>query len=292
MSPLKEKTIAGEGSHKVLLVDIYGVISNQKQKSALGNQTDVGMVERVREILDKAEEDKGLKAMILRINTPGGTVTSSDIIFHEIMEFKNKRKIKVYAVIMDLATSGGYYIAQAADTIIAHPTSITGSIGVIAVKINANELMEKVGVDFEVVKSGEKKDFMSPFRGLSKEERRLFQNTIDSFHSRFVQTITDSRSNLNRSQVSVLADGRIYTAQEALKSGLIDRIAYMDEARDWIAGDQGVKDIKVVTYHRQGQYKNNIYSSLPSGPTVNLLNVNLNFLPQGTGTRFLYMWMP
>ena len=134
LGPLKEKTVSGKGEDKVLLVDIKGMISNKKQVSPLGVETNVGLVDQVRETLKKAESDDDVRALILRINTPGGTVTSSDIIYHEIKAFKERKNVKVYAVVMDLAASGGYYVAQAADRIIVHPTSLTGSIGVIALK--------------------------------------------------------------------------------------------------------------------------------------------------------------
>ena len=292
LGPLKEKTVSGKGDDKVLLIDIKGMISNKKQVSAFGIQTSVGLVDRVRETLKKAEDDDDVKALILRINTPGGTVTSSDIIYHEIKTFKERKKIKVYAVVMDLAASGGYYVAQAADRIIVHPTSLTGSIGVIALKVNLSGLMEKVGVDFEVVKSGAHKDFLSPFRSLTKEERLIFQETIDTLHQRFVSTIEKNRKQLNRDEIEKLADGRIYTSQQALDAKLIDQIAYMDEAEVFIKKDLGLGEMRLVIYHRAGQYKSNIYSSPPVPPSINFNFVNLNFLPESPGPNFMYLWMP
>jgi protease-4 len=292
LGPLKEKTVSGEGGNKVLLVDIKGVISNKKEVSPLGVEMNVGLVDRVREILKKAEKDEDIRALILRINTPGGTVTSSDIIYHEIKMFKGRKKIKVYAVVMDLAASGGYYVAQAADRIIAHPTSLTGSIGVIALKMNLSGLMDKVGVDFEVVKSGDHKDFLSPFRALTKNERQIFQETIDNLHQRFVSTIEDNRKQLNRDEIKKLADGRIYTSQQALDSRLIDQIAYMDEAEEFIKKDLGLDEMRLVVYHRAGQYKSNIYSSPPVPPAVNFNFINLNFMPETPGPNFMYLWMP
>lgn len=292
LGPLKEKTVSGEGDNKILLIDIKGLISNKKQVSALGVQTNVGLVDRVREILKKAEQDDDIKALILRINTPGGTVTSSDIIYHEIKTFKERKKIKVYAIVMDLAASGGYYIAQAADRIIVHPTSLTGSIGVIALKMNLSGLMEKVGVDFEVVKSGAHKDFLSPFRSLTKDERLIFQKTIDDLHQRFVSTIEDNRKQLNRDQIKKLADGRIYTSQQALDANLIDQIAYRDEAENFIQKDLSLSAMRLVIYHRAGQYKSNIYSSSPVPPSVNFNFVNLNLIPENPGLNFMYLWMP
>ncbi len=292
MTPLKEKTVSGAGDHKVLMVDIKGMISNKRTVSALGIETELGMVDRVREILKKAEKDPEIKALILRINSPGGTVTASDIIYHEIKTFKQRRNVKVYAVVMDIAASGGYYIAQAADRIIAHPTSLTGSIGVIALKMNLRGLMDKIGVDFEVVKSGDKKDFLSPFRPLTEDERKVFQETIDSLHQRFVSIIEENRKQLNRDEINGLADGRIYTSQQALKTKLIDQIAYMDEAEAFIRKDLGLDAMRMVIYHRAGQYKSNIYSSPPTPPTINFNLVNLNFIPNTPEPNFMYLWMP
>ena len=292
MSPLKEKTVSGEGGDKVLMVDIQGMISNKKPTSSLGVVRGIGMVDRVREILKKAEKDDDIKALVLRINTPGGTVTSSDIIYHEIKTFKKRKNIKVYAMVMDLAASGGYYIAQAADRIIVHPTSLTGSIGVIVLKMNLRGLMDKVGVDFEVVKSGDHKDFLSPFRSLTEKERQVLQETIDSLHQRFVSTIEENRQQLSKDEIKKLADGRIYTAQQALDSKLIDQIAYMDEAEDFIRKDLGLEEMRLVVYHRAGQYKTNIYSSTPIPPSVNINFINLNFMPDTPEPSFMYLWMP
>ncbi len=292
VSPLKEKTVSGEGGDKVLMVDIQGMISNKKQTSSLGSVTGVGMVDRISEILKKAEKDDDIKGLLLRINTPGGTVTSSDIIYHEIKAFKERKKIKVYAMVVDLAASGGYYVAQAADRIIVHPTSLTGSIGVIVLKMNLRGLMDKVGVDFEVVKSGDHKDFLSPFRSLSTKERQVLQETIDSLHHRFIATIDDNRKQLSKDEIKKLADGRIYTAQQALDSKLVDQIAYMDEAEDFIQKDLGLKEMKLVIYHRAGQHKTNIYSSSPMPPAVNVNFINLNFMPDTPEPSFMYLWMP
>ncbi len=292
ISPLKEKVIFGKGNDKVLLIDIDGVIGNKKKESSLGSTTEVGLVERVREVLKKAKEDNEIKGIILRINSPGGTVTSSDVIYHELKVFKEEKNIKSYTMIMDLAASGGYYIAQASDKIFAHPTSLTGSIGVIALKVNLDELMDKIGVDLEVVKSGDKKDFLSPFRPLTKEERVLFQDTIDSFHKRFVQIIANNRKMLSFAEIEKLADGRVYTAEQALNEKLIDQIVYLDEAIELVQKDLKLNEIKVVTYHRPGDYKNNLYSAVPKSPSINVLNFNINLLPHSTEPNFLYMWMP
>ncbi len=292
IAPLKEKTLMGKGPGKVLLLDIEGFIGNMKKRSFTGATIQVGMVERVREALMKAEEDGDIKALLLRINTPGGTVTSSDIIYHEIKMFKKQKNIKVYVSVVDMAASGGYYIAMAGDKVVGHPTSLTGSIGVIAVKVNAGELMQKIGVDWEVVKSAEKKDFLSPLRPLTDEERKLFQFTIDSYHARFTEVIAENRPKLDLEQVKTLADGQVYNAKQALDAGLIDKIGYLDDTVNLIQEELGLSDPKVVTYHRPGEYKSNIYSSIPAPTTINLLNIDLGLNLPTTTPHFMYMWMP
>ena len=292
IKPLEEKTLLGKSSEKVLLLDIQGLISNQDQRALTGFPIKKGMVETVREILMKAEEDDKIKALLLRINSPGGTVTSSDIIYHEILSFKKRKKIKVYVSIVDVAASGGYYIAMAGDTLTAHPTSLTGSIGVIAVKVNVSGLMEKIGVGWEVVKSGDKKDFLSPLRALTAEEKVLFQNTIDNFHNRFVATIAENRPELNLETVRELADGRVYNSDQALDAKLIDEIGYLDDTVRLIGKEMSIKDPKVITYHRPGEYKSNLYSSLPHSPNINLLNIDLGLNLDRTSPHFMYLWMP
>lgn len=289
-APLREATVSGKGQAKVLLVDISGVISDSKKKSFVGSPVEGGMVETVREIISRAEKDEDIKALWLRINSPGGTVTASDMIYHELKTFKGKKKIKIYVTIMDMAASGGYYIAMAGDKIIAHPTSITGSIGVIAMKVNLQGLLEKVGVDFEVVKSGDKKDFLSPLRPFTDEERKLFQETIDSYHRRFVGIIAENRQGLGFDAVKTLADGRVFTADQALDAKLIDRIGYFDDVEEFIKSDLGLSEIKVVTYHRPGDYKANVYSSFPQTPVINLINIDMDF--QSSAPYFMYLWMP
>jgi protease IV len=291
VSALKEKEVFGDGSKKILLIDIQGTISTGSSRSPLGSLVETGMPARIREVLEKAEEDKDIKGLILRINSPGGTVTASDIIYHELKEFKKRNQIKVYAVIMDLAASGGYYIAMAADKIIAHPTSITGSIGVIALKPTINGLMEKLGVGVEVVKSVDKKDFMSPWRPFTVEERRLFQETIDGFHQRFIEIIAENRSELTIDQVKQFADGRIFDSQKSIDNKLIDGVGYLDDAIDSIQKDLGLESISVVTYFRPGNYKNNIYSALNKTTNISLFNMklspSLDFNPV-----FMYLWTP
>ena len=280
----------GSGDEKILLIDIDGPISNRPKKTLVGFQSETGMVDRIREILKKAENDKKIKGILLRINSPGGTVTSSDIIYHEIKSFKERYNVKVYVSVVDVAASGGYYIAMAGDSIMAHPTSLVGSIGVLALKINLEGLMGKVGVEWEVVKSSKKKDFMSPFRPLTKEERILFQETIDSYYNRFVDVVVLNRSRLDARAVKILADGRVYNARQALEKYLVDSIGYLEDIVKLAKKELNQPGLKVVTYGRPREYKSNYYSSMGSVPKINLINLDMGFDWNQISPQFLFLW--
>jgi len=292
LGDLEEVTIEGSGPGKILLIDFAGIINNQKNRDITGNTINLGMVENIRSILKKAEKDKEIQALLIKMNSPGGTVTASDIIFHLLKDFKDSNKVKIYVQVMDLAASGGYYVALAGDEIIAHPTSLVGSIGVIALKVNLKELMTKIGVDWEIVKSGDKKDFMSPFRSFTREERDLFQNTIDIFHQRFISTITNNRHDLDLAQVQLLADGRIFDAEQAKKLKLIDDIGYVTDTIERIKLDLNNLNLKLVTYHRSNKYQGNIYSQFKKPTSFNMINVDLGLNPNSLSPYFLYIWSP
>ncbi len=294
ISPYEEKTITGKGDNKILLIDITGFITGKSRSDITGIKREPGMVERVKEQLNKAEGDKKIKAIILRLNTPGGTVTASDIIYHELLEYKKRKGVKIIAAMMDISTSGGYYISMSADKIVAHPTTITGSIGVLALKLNVKGLFEKIGIEDETVKSGEKKDIASPFRPFSEEEKEIFQEIIDSLFQRFINVVKTGRKNLSREEIQKISDGRIYTAQQALDLKLIEQIRYTDDEIELEKKEAGIKEAKLITYHRPHQYKENIYSSNYSGApqTINILNIDMNSFADRIGTQFMYIWMP
>ncbi len=292
--PLEERVIGGKGKDKVLLVDISGMISGKKRLRAFGFKEKPSLISRVKEELEKAEEDGTIKAIVLRINSHGGTVTASDIIHHEIKEYKKRTKAIVVTQMLDVATSGGYYIATATDRIVAHPTTVTGSIGVVAFKLNAQGLMEKIGLADETVKSGDKKDIGSPLRAMTPEEREILKGIINNMYERFLEVVVEGRKEIDRERLKDIADGRIYSAKQALDLKLIDKIGYLDDAIELAKEEAGIKDAKIITYARPSDYRSNIYSSsdfqLPS--TINLINIDADTFMERFNTRFMYMWMP
>ncbi len=289
--PLQETQVSGTGKPKILLLEISGVISSQDE-DGWGAPT-TNMIARIKEQLTRATQDEEVKAVVLRINTPGGTVTASDIIHHELKTFKSNRKVPIIASIMDVGASGGYYLAAAADSVLAHPSSVTGSIGVIMLTMNAKGLLEKVGVEATAVISGPRKDMGSPFRTMTAEERAIFQSVIDSFYQRFLSVVQEGRPQLEMEAIRKLADGRIYTGDQAKAAGLVDDIGYLDDAVELAKKRAGLTEARVVTYRRPGEYKNNIYSKiLTPGPLASLGNLDLLSFVRGGAPQFMYLWMP
>ena len=205
---------------------------------------------------------------------------------------RKKTGNKVVACIMDLGASGGYYVAVSADRIVAHPTTVTGSIGVIMLNLSVEGLLQKIGVKDTSIKTGEHKDMGSPLKTMTEEERKIFQGILDNMYERFLSVIAENRKNLTQEKLRSLADGRIYTAQQALEYGLIDQIGYLDEAITLAKQEVGLTTARVVVYHRPGAYKNNIYSQLSNSSfsTINLLNIDLKTFVRSGTPSFISLW--
>jgi protease-4 len=289
--PLHEKTVQGTATEKILMLNVSGIIAEKPGNGSFGISEDI--VARIKEELTMAAEDGQIKALLLRINSPGGTVTASDVIYHELTAFKIRRKVPIVAVIMDVGASGGYYVASSADRIVAHPTSVTGSVGVIMLRVNAEGLLQKIGVEAGTIKSGAKKDIGSPFRAMSEEEREIFQTMINGFQSRFLEVVAKGRSALSPDRLKLIADGRVLTGPQAVQLGLADQIGYLDDGIAAAKQLAGLADARVVIYARPGAYRHNIYSESP-GPSAleALANLDLMGLVRGGTPQFLYLWMP
>jgi len=297
ITPLQEIVLEGSGNEKIVIMDISGVISEDQKGGGGGiggGFPEPGMIAQIKEELLKAEKDKHVRAVLLRINSPGGTVTASDLIYHELMRFKEKTGKKVIASIGGIGASGAYYISSAADQIVAHPTAITGSIGVIMLHLNLQGLLEKIGVGAEAIKSGQQKDTGSPFREMTPEDRRILQGMIDTLQKRFLSVVLQGRKGMDKEQLKLISDGRIFTTDEAKKLGLIDQIGYIDSAIDLAKQEAGIKEARVILYRRPSQYANNIYSSARFFQQPDLLSIAplAKELLQDRSLNFFYLWMP
>ncbi len=291
--PLEEYTIEGSAREKILVIPIRGVLADSPRESLLRSRPSV--VQEVVSHLRKAEEDENIKALLLKVDSPGGTVTASDLLYHEIMRFKEHSGAKVVASLMGVAASGGYYVALPADSIVAHPTTVTGSVGVIFIKPKVSGLMVKLGLDVEVDKSGKNKDMGSPFRNSTDEEREIAQSLIDGLAGRFLRLVETHRR-LETVRLHNVASARIYLADEALTLGLVDQIGYLNDAIDRAKKLAELPDdARVVVYRRTEYSDDNLYNSnvavSESGP-LRLMDLgileSLNVLPSG----FYYLWLP
>ena len=184
--------VKSRAKEKILIVDVSGILGTTLSYGLLDREGDI--LSQVYHRLQLAAEDPYVRGIILRVDTPGGEVTASDILYNEIVKFRERTKKPVVALMMGMATSGGYYVASASDHIIAHPSTITGSIGVISIFPNLKELFSKVGVEVNVIKSGELKDSGSVFREMTEEEKELFRGIIDELYQKFLDVVVQGRA--------------------------------------------------------------------------------------------------
>jgi len=274
---------------KVVVVDVDGLLFNARGEGLFGPHDNP--VSLFVEKIDKAQKDTDVRAVVLRINSPGGGVTASDTMYRRLAEMKKERKVPVVAAIEDVGASGAYYIACGADTIIAAPTSVTGSIGVIVQTFSLSGTMAKLGIDTKAITSGPMKDMASPFKPLSPEDQKVLQQMVTEFYGRFVDVVAAGRPKLKRDDVKKLADGRIYTGEQALADGLVDATGDVKTAVAEAKKLAGLKAAKVVMYDRPYGYKANVYSAAPlGGMQINLLNVSMPGLMTWLEPQFLYLW--
>lgn len=221
-----ERWIAGEGPDKIALVRLTGPISNEGGGLAIfGRATSA---RRVVELLERARRDAAVKAVVVELNTPGGSVVASARIHAKIQELRRAGK-PVVALLSEVAASGGYYVAVAADRIVADPSTLTGSIGVIVVLPNLEEFNRRIGVRTVVFKSGRFKDMGNPNRPVTREEETIFRTLVQEIYERFVGVVAQGRR-MDRARVRQLADGRIFTGAQAQRLGLVDALGSLDEA--------------------------------------------------------------
>jgi protease-4 len=289
---LKESELARDkgARDKIVVIDVDGALFNSRQDSWM--RQGVNPVSEFLDKLDKAAADKSVKAVVLRINSPGGSVAAADMMYHSLGQFKEKKDVPVVAFMMDLACSGAYYLACGTDGMVAQPSTVTGSIGTIMQTVSIEGTMKKIGVKTVAIKSGELKDMASPLHELSDKERVVLQGIIDGFYEQFLGVVEQGRPGLEAEAIRTLADGRVYTAPQAKKAGLIDKVGYADTAIDWAKQMGGIEKAKVVMYHRPLWTKPNIYSDTQSHSGGPLVNIDLpEFLDAGR-TQFLYLWQP
>jgi protease IV len=288
--PLKEVTIQGEGRNKILLVHISGIISAEERREAFAVRP--SMVQEVVAQLDMAAGDERVRAVVLLINTPGGSSTASDILYNEIARFKGRSEARVVASLMALATSGGYYAALAADRILAHPTSVTGSVGTVYLQPRVVGLMDKVGVEVVAFKSGEMKDMGAFFRNATEEEEAIFRSMIDQINSRFLGLVQERRE-LSPAKMRIVETARLFSAGQALDAGLIDSIGYVHDAIGQAAELAGIaEDYRVTAYRRTPTANDNVYNPSTAMAATGFAGKSVSEMLSLPAAGFYHLWSP
>ncbi len=293
---LLEHEIEGSGRDKIAWIPIHGILMHSEE----GPFSSGDMVKQAIEAIETAAADDQVKAVVLAVDTPGGGVTESDEIHHALKTLRSvdKEKDKKLVVLMGgVAASGGYYISAAADRILAQPTTITGSIGVIMEGYNLEGLLDKVGVRTEVFKSGRFKDMGSPTRPMNEGDRRLFHRLVSDMYEKFVDIVLDGRkrvtlpdkSPFDEDHLRRIADGRIYTADDALDVGLIDAIGYREDALKAARELAGISEARVVEYARRPPNLFELIGARTQPPGIQI-QLDPKTLLRAASPRLLYLW--
>ena len=291
---LEEVTVkegSGWSRPKVALIEVEGMLMNARQGGFL--QPTENKLSLFTQQMEQAARDEDVKAVVLRINSPGGTVTCSDTMYEMVKEFREKTKKPVIASTQEVAASGAYYVACGADEIVAHPTSVIGSIGVIFETFDVSRGLDKLGIKSEAIKSGDLKDMGSPFKPLAPEARAVMQGMIDEYYVRFVSVVTTNRMIADETKLRTATDGRVFSGQQALELGLVDRLGSLEDAIKLAKEKSNSPRAGVVMYKRPYGYRGSIYAdSSTRAPRANVLHLELPaedlFLPRG----FYYLWKP
>ncbi|MCM8535295.1 MAG: signal peptide peptidase SppA [Lentisphaeraceae bacterium] len=224
---------------KLAIIDITGVIMPDKNN------------ETIIEMIKAAAKDDQVKGIILNMDTPGGGVTATDVIYHEVQKLRNKGK-KVITCMQSVAASGGYYLAAGSDYIVANKTTITGSIGVIISTWNGKDMLEKIGVKPQIYKSGRLKDGLSPSRNPTAEENAIFDGMVGEMFDSFAEIVAKGRNiPLEEVKASPIGDARIFTAQQALDLKLIDQLGYLEDAIAKLESLTSTQGATIIKYKNQ-----------------------------------------
>ncbi|HEX7008408.1 MAG TPA: signal peptide peptidase SppA [Phycisphaeraceae bacterium] len=281
-------------SDRVAVIDVSGLLLSVEKPELL--QPGENPLGSLHEKLAEAADDPRVKAVILRLNTPGGTVTASDAMHREVQRFRQTTGKPVVALMMDVAASGGYYLACAADRIVAYPTTVTGSIGVIVQTLSLQPALARIGVQAQAITSGPNKEAGSPLSTLTPEHRQVLQNLVDDFYARFVEVVRHARPQIPQEEFARVTDGRVMSGEAAAALGLVDRTGDIYDAFALAKQLAGIESADLVLYHRPLQYVASPYAVAPvpaAGTQVNLVQLNVGrLLGFDTPVGVYYLWQP
>jgi protease-4 len=290
-SDLKQITVQpGEASAKVAIIEVEGMLMDERTGGLL--QATENPLSMFVQQLDQAASDDSVKAIVLRVNSPGGSVTTSDTMYDALQRFKAKTHKPVIASAQELDASGAFYVSCAADKIIVNPTSIVGSIGVIFESFDLEGTLDKLGVRTDAIKSAPLKDMGSPYRHLTPEAREVMQGMVDEYFARFKNIVTTNRGIKDSTTLDLVTDGRVFSGTRAVELGLADQVGRLPDAIDLARQMGNAPGGEVIMYKRPYGYAGSIYAETPiPQPQSNDMNLKLpmsNWLPDG----FYYLWQP
>lgn len=280
-----------QAKDKILFLSLNGFIGDQEKKAGtpfIGGRKD--QVHTMRKELEKAGKDKEIKAIVILIDSPGGAVTASDRLYHQIRQFREEHGIPVIAYFGDLGASGAYYAAMGATEVWAHPTSVVGSIGVLIANVGARGLMKKIGITDRTVSSGAEKEMGSPLKAMTPEDRKIFQGLIGDFFHKFLGVVEENRK-ISGKHLEALADGRVFSAEQALHEHLVDRIGYRDDLIKHLKRTLNLSEVALVRYERSGGGAPPLLGMSSSGLDPISLQ-SLEALLNSQGPTPLYLWEP
>ena len=254
-----EEYISGTGSAKIAVIPVEGEIAASDNTVASVQPTSTP--EGLADALKQAKDDDSVVAVVLEVNSPGGGVTASDMMHQSILDFKRSSGKPVVVSMEDIAASGGYYISTAADRIVANETTLTGSLGVFIPLLNFREAAQKYGVTQEYIKSGKYKTMGSAWKELTPKEREIFQSIVDHYYNEFVEVIVQGRD-LPEDRVREIADGRVYSAEQAKDLDLVDQLGDLDDATSIARNLANVEEATVVRYVQSPSLLESLQASL------------------------------
>ena len=275
---------------RIAVVDLDGLILNTPFSGPYS--AGENPVSAFREKLDAIASDPLVRAVVLRINSPGGSVTATDILWHDLVAFRKRTGLPVVACLLDVGAGGAYYIASGADVIIAHPTSLVGGIGVILNVYNMQDLMAQFNILGQPIKSGDLIDMGNSSRKLPDDAKALLQQMADEYHERFIEIVRSARPRVDILEQSNF-DGRVFTASSALQHHLIDRVGYLDDAIALAQEAASTPFAQAVLYRRKSDTPLSVYATTPNTPLqATAWPINIPGLDRSRLPAFLYLWQP
>lgn len=291
-TPQENKNILeGRGPDSIALITINGIILETETQNPLGSISDeITSSRKIRKLLNELKEDESIKSVILRINSPGGSAAASEEINNDLKKFKEETKLPVTAYISDMAASGGYYIAAQADTIVANPSSMTGSIGVIISYLGLSELAQTYGIESIVYKSGPYKDIGNALRKPTTQEDQIMQDLVNDAYEVFVSAVSEGRG-MPANEVRLIADGAIYSSTNAKQLGLIDEIGTFTDALNIAKQHAQLSEASLIEYGQP-----TIWEALLGSITRPLILNQFTSISSSLGftksPRLLYLYTP